>query len=113
MIEKADIDSSYKINRYTGEFVCSKTENLFTDLSWPDFSKRLLITMFLCSITYFFASCIPRPEVDPEYRTFMVPITRVVAGFILAIALIIKKTNRYSIHLCILIILAEIFIGLL
>ncbi|MBI9106419.1 MAG: response regulator [Spirochaetales bacterium] len=110
---KNDVDSLYKINRYTGEFVCSKTESIFIDLSWPGLSRKLLIIAVLGSITYFFASCIPRPEVNPEYRAFMVPITRVVAGFILVIALIVKNNHSYSIHLCILIVLAEISIGLL
>ncbi|MDC7126736.1 MAG: hybrid sensor histidine kinase/response regulator, partial [Spirochaetales bacterium] len=103
----------FEINKYTGEFINSETEKEFLAFSWPELSKRLLIAVLLSSLTYFFASCIARPDVNPEYRVLMIPLTRIVAGFILFIAVVVKKSRYFSYLLRVFVILAEIFIGLL
>ncbi|ADK79793.1 integral membrane sensor hybrid histidine kinase [Sediminispirochaeta smaragdinae DSM 11293] len=105
------MDSLYKIERCTGEFSCRETEKAFIDLSWPVLSRRLFIAVCLSSLTYVFASCIPRPEVHPEYRTLMVPLTRMVAGLLLFTALVVRKSRGFSLFLRVLIIVAELSIG--
>ncbi|MBF9018272.1 MULTISPECIES: ATP-binding protein [unclassified Oceanispirochaeta] len=107
------MESNYHINRYTGEFVSPETEEKFQNHVWPVLSRRLLITILLGAVSYLFASCISRPGFIMEYRIMVVFATRIVVGILLLTALITKINKQYSKHLRLLIVLAELSIGLL
>ena len=105
--------NNFRLNRYTGEFRSSEAEKMFQESFWDVYRRRLLTALVLGSLTYLFASCIPRPEVLSSYRALMIPLTRGTAFFFIITALIIYQSRSFSFTLRSLIVLGEILLGIL